>query len=406
MISSPPKYDTLPPSMSGTGVFFMQTWGHITERKARSHWCVRGKWQGRQWYFSQIPTIHGFIPCKTKDLAKILQDEISKEIERGTFNPARYSTARPLHLKEFTTEWLKRVKPTLPFSTWRGYRTYISHYINPILGDVFIPDLNYNHYLRIWVEVKKSEKYRKNILACIYTMMEDARRSGHLAQVPEKIVFQGKFKIPKKKKLWIDRPTQEAILNEIRTEDRPLFQFIFITGVRPSEARALQKADIYQDQGHITIRWTFAPVENGGERLKEVKQKEERNIPFYDALIPVIGAVQTNLTPFVFVNPRTGQPYTKNINRDIWDPASKKALGYVIPLNNAGRHSWGNQMARAGLDMESIRSGLGHSTTKTTRDFYADPALNVLKKAVDNVRALKTSFVPALNQAKGGNESD
>lgn len=367
----------------------MKAWGHVSENKGKGHWYVRGTWQGKRWYFSQIPTIHGFISCKTKELAIILQGEISKEIERGVFNPARYSVARPLHLKAFAADWLERVKPTLKYATWKGYRTYVTHYINPILGEVFIPDLNYNHYLKIWTGAKKSEKYRKNILAALYAMMEDARRSGHIVQVAEKIIFKGKFQVPVKNPEWIDRGTQESILNEIKAEDRPLFQFIFVTGVRPSEARALAKADLYRDKGYITIRRTFAPIEKGGEALKEVKQKKEGNIPFYDALIPILESMPANLTSFVFVNPRTGRPYTKNINRDIWDPASIRALGYVVPLNNAGRHSWGSQMSEAGLDMESIRDGLRHSTTKTTRDFYANPSLNRLKKAVDNVRALK-----------------
>ena len=402
-LTNAPRYANSNPliSTTGEGVLYMKAWGHITENRSRGHWCVRGKWQGRQWYFSQIPTIHGYIPCKTHDLAVILQGEISKDIERGTFNPARYSTARPLHLKEFSREWLNRVKPTLKFATWKGYRAYINHYINPILGEVFIPDLNYNHYLKIWTETPKSEKYRKNILACLYTMIEDARRSGHIAQVPEKILFKGKFQMPAKDPVWIDRDTQAAILCEIKPEDRPLFQFIFITGVRPSEARALQKADLYPDKGYVAIRHAFAPVEKGGEQMKEVKQKRERRIPFYDSLAGVLNTMAGNLTPFVFINPRTGRPYTKNINRDIWDPASTRALGYVVPLNNAGRHSWGNQMSEAGLDMESIRDGLGHSTTKTTREFYANPSLNKLKKAVDNVRALKADFATRLKREEG-----
>lgn len=218
--------------------------------------------------------------------------------------------------------------------------------------------------------------------------MEDAKRAGYISQVPDKIVFKGKFTIPEKDPAWIEKQDQDRILEHIRPKDRALFNFIFITGVRPSEARALQKSDLHRDKGYISIRYTMAPIK-GGEEIKEVKQKKERRIPFYDALIPIFETINKTLSPFVFNNPRTGKPYSKNINRDIWNPACKKA-GIKIPLNNAGRHSWGNQLSEAGIDIETIGKGLGHSTTSTTKRFYANPSMNTLKKAVDKVRFISS----------------
>ena len=48
-------------------------------------------------------------------------------------------------------------------------------------------------------------------------------------------------------------------------------------------------------------------------------------------------------------------------------------------------------MSMAGLDMETVRDGLGHSNTTTTRNFYANPSLDKLKKTVDNVHGLHLS---------------
>ena len=48
-------------------------------------------------------------------------------------------------------------------------------------------------------------------------------------------------------------------------------------------------------------------------------------------------------------------------------------------------------MSMAGLDMEAVRDGLGHSSTTTTRNFYANPSLDKLKKTVDNVHGLQLS---------------
>lgn len=237
----------------------------------------------------------------------------------------------------------------------------------------------------MWVKGPPSAKYRKNILTTLYLIMQDAYRAGHIAQMPEKIRFTGKFALPAKDIQWIDRQTQDAILETIGPQDRPIFEFMTMTGVRPSEARALQKADVRED--HILIRQTFTPVP-GGEVIGTPKQKRDRRIPMYEGLPEILSQAMRNLSPFVFVNPRTGRPYSKNINRDLWDPACLKVLGRVVPLKNATRHPWGNQLSVAGVNMETISAGLGHSNTAVTKKHYANPSMDALRQAVNNVRKL------------------
>ena len=375
------------PSNDG-GIYMMANWGKVSYNKGQGAWCVRGLYQGEQLYFSKYHSDLGPRTCQTEVEAIQLQMIISSEMANGNFNPLKYKRTKPLHLKTYAVQWLEKIQPTLKYATYKTYRAAINNWLIPILGDVFLPDIRYDHYLKLWIDIDRSLKYRKNIITCLYAIMEDAKRAGHISQVPEKIIFRGKFTIPEKDPAWIERQEQDSILENIRPEDRAIFQFLFITGVRPSEARALQKSDIHRDRGYISIRYTMGPVE-GGEEIKEVKQKKERRIPFYESLIPVFNSMPKTLSPFVFINSKTGKPYSKNINRDIWNPACKKA-GINIPLNNAGRHSWGNQLSEAGIDIETIGKGLGHSTTATTKRFYANPSMNILKSAVDKVHFISS----------------
>jgi|GEM_PF-848432 len=369
------------------GIFVMANWGKVSFNKSQGAWCVKGRYQGKRVYYSTYRTDVGSRTCQTEEEAKLLQVIISSEMKNGNFNPLKYQRSKPLHLKKYALQWLEKMEPSLKYATYKTYRAAINNWLIPILGDVFLPDIRYDHYFKLWTDIKKSEKYRKNIITCLYAIMGDAKKAGYISQVPDKIVFKGKFTIPEKDPAWIEKQDQDSILEHIRPEDRALFQFIFITGVRPSEARALQKSDLHRDKGYISIRYTMGPIK-GGEEIKEVKQKRERRIPFYDALIPLFEAMPKTLGTYMFINSRTGTPYSKNINRDIWNPACKKA-GINIPLNNGGRHSWGNQLSEAGVDIETIGKGLGHSTTATTKRFYANPSMNTLKKAVDKVRSFK-----------------
>lgn len=358
-----------------------ELWGNVSYNRQQGAWCLRGTWQGQRLYFSEYYTAIGPKTCKTEHEARALQQFISGEIANGTFDPRRFKKNRPVHLKKYARKWLDQVKPTLAHGTYKAYRAAV-HWIVEIVGDVFIADLNYAHYMKIWTDVPRAPKYRKNILTTFYTLMEDARRAGDIPQCPEKIVFKGKFTIPRKKKDWINRETQCRILDHIPERHRPIFEFIILTGVRPGEARALQKSDVRKDRDEILIRFTFADVPGRGQQLKEVKQKDERALPFYNAAHDIFSRALANVSEFVFINPDTCRPYTKNINRDIWNPACL-AAGVSIKLNNAGRHSWGNQMAAKGVDFELIAKGLGHSNTNTTKAHYADPSKSVLKEAVD-----------------------
>jgi integrase len=230
-------------------------------------------------------------------------------------------------------------------------------------------------------------KTKKNIFGCLHKIMEDARKSGYISQLPEWLEFKGARAVPQKKIEWLDQATQIRILLEIPSQHRYIFQFIMLNGVRPSEARALRKRDVKHD--HIVIAVTFAPDGKGHESLKEVKNRKEEAIPLYEAVRELLAQVPGNLTEFVFINPDTGRPYSKNINRDIWNPACKKALGYVFPSNKADRHSFANQLLAAGAELEDVSALLRHSNTQVTKTNYGRPHLQVLKRVVDNLQKLK-----------------
>jgi integrase len=358
----------------------MQNWGKVVYMKHQGAWGVRGKWQGKRIYFSEYRTEIGFRTCQTEEEARILRMVISSEIANGTFNPLRYRKSRPLHIRGYAAAWLNMVRPNIAHGTYKAYRAAILNHIVPKLGDVFLPDLNYEAILN-WVNsLPLDVKTKKNYHGVLAEMLRDAVKSGHISQLPSLVQFKHGLSVPQKTPDWIDADTQQKIISKIPEADRPIFHFMMITGIRPSEARALQRRDIYRDKGYIIIRHTFAPNGQKGEAIKTVKQKKERRIPFYLELAPIFDSMPIQLhTEFVFINSKTGTPYSKNINRDHWNPACKKALGYIVPLNVATRHSFGQRMAEQ-YGVETASALLGHSTTAVTKRHYVDAAEAALKK--------------------------
>ena len=360
-------------------------WGKVAFNEKRKRWYVNGRWQGQRLYYSTYETILGPKACQTQIEAQQLQFLISGEMERGVFNPLRYKPAKPHHIKKYIDTWLESIKGDVGYTTWRGYRSASKHIKNG-LGNVYIKDLGYKA-IKVWLKaLPLSMKTKKNYQEVLKQMLKDALRNGDIDQLPEFVSFVGGWEIPAKRKVWIEEDLQGHVLDEINPADRFIFRFMQETGVRPSEARALRKQDVFLDRGYILIRSTLA-YSPEGERLKPVKQKQEQEIPFYASLREWWGDIPVHInSEFVFNNSKTGTHYTVNINRGIWNPACKRALGRVVSLNNSGRHSFANQLSRDGVPMEVTSKLLRHSSVKITESFYADPNLNVMGKLVDDIR--------------------
>ena len=361
-------------------------WGTVGYNKKRKVWHVRGRWGGNQLYYSTYQTILGHKPCKTQAEANQLQFLISGEMEQGIFNPLRYKPSKPHHIKTYSETWMEAIRPpVVAESTWYTYRANMKHVVNGF-GDIYIGDLTHG-MIRDWLKKLPLEiTTKRNCQDVLRHMLGDALKDGHIQQLPQFVEFKGGFAVPAKIKVWIRKKEQDAVLDEINPSDRFIFRFMQATGVRPSEARALRKRDVRRSDGEVLIRSTFT---RGGE-LKAVKQKVERAIPFYAALEEFWDDIPQYIgSEFVFNSARTGRPYNHHIGRDYWNRACRKALGRLIPLNNAGRHSFANQLLSQGVPLDVVSALLGHSSTKITTDNYADQKVNVMKKMVDNVRRVK-----------------
>lgn len=348
----------------------------------RKQWSVVVEWQGKWYYFSKylgrIPTGRDKnSPCP---VAVRIASDINSEIDKGIFNPARHKRKRPLHLRQYSRQWLKDI--SVEAATLKAYKGYFKNHIVPALGDMYLIDINYDVLRRLQRSLNLANKTKKNIMGCIHTMLVDARRAGHIQQVPEFPGFKGKDAIEEKAPEWIDADTQETVLGHIPPADRFIFRFIFATGCRVSEARAFRWVDIKKD--HIIFRVTF----DLHDKLKPIKNRRQRLFPMTEDLHQLFTEIPRNLTPHVFVASKSGRHYTKNINRDYWNPACKKA-GITIALNNAGRHSFANQLLEATDNISLVSKALGHSSIGITKKHYGDHSVDSMRRIIDNVRDLR-----------------
>jgi integrase len=160
------------------------------------------------------------------------------------------------------------------------------------------------------------------------------------------------------------------------SEHRPIFRFLFESGCRHGEARALKWQDVDYDRKIITIRNNFS-----GTVLTTPKDGEERKIPPTKALRELLIAQPKTLrSKFVFT--LNGKPYYESSIGKIWRAACNQVGIAGVRAYDGTRHSFASQLVNRGKSLEIIGEILGHSDIRTTRR-YAHVHLNAMREAME-----------------------
>jgi integrase len=99
--------------------------------------------------------------------------------------------------------------------------------------------------------------------------------------------------------------------------------------------------------------------------LIDTKDGERRGIPLNQTMIDLLSSLQNTATgPWVFPNPRTGQPYRKDADT-AWYTALKKADLQGLHFHDL-RHTTGSHLRMQGADLFTIKEILGHKDLRMT----------------------------------------
>jgi len=99
--------------------------------------------------------------------------------------------------------------------------------------------------------------------------------------------------------------------------------------------------------------------------------------------------VESNLPgAWLFPNPRTGDAYSVQALRKIWDKVRKQIGVNGIRIYDVGRHSVASELGAQGVDINQIANLLGHSSIRTTRR-YVHPDLQAKKMALEKLTLRK-----------------
>jgi len=326
-------------------------------------------WKGRNhqiYHDSAGKTIH------TWNQAISVIGEIRSRIEahranRGFFDPQAYKKQSTTSFKAFWSRYLEGYSG----ATLEKVSTIGKHHLVYFNGFQMrdITAWNIDEWWRELQQKGLSARYCNDIQTWLRSFFKNAYELDIIEKIPR---FPDILKYMKQEIKYLTLKEQVLILSKIPKHDKPIFEFLFLTGVRVNEACALQRSEI--DIKH-NIVWIKKTVKRDGT-IGVVKNKKPRKIPYHIVKhcfnSDIIGI------DFMFIN-KWGRRYTDDYLRD----TAYKACDVVgierMPLKNMTRHSWGMKMVQKGYDAWRIKEAYGHSTIKMSENYIAMQDDNIME---------------------------
>lgn len=344
--------------------------------------------------------------------AILLRNEIVAAIKRDTLNGTNnfkftdyFPHSRKYHslfgnnqlidvditFKEYSYIYLKKITDRissgeLKHSSLKSYKTALKRLEVAKFYNLRIRDIKKSHIQDYTTQLLKtvSSKTVNNLLTPMRQIFEMAFEDEVIETNPA-----ARIKNPKFGKPDIQPFTMQEVKKIIRYfEDKQpehvsFVAFLFYTGCRIGEALAAK----WENLTHCNEQWTYHIKENRVEgRLTTPKTIEgNRTVPIMTPLKNYLTnqkAISLMVSDFIFINPRTKEPYHKNahIINGAWKPALKNLKIAYRDMRQL-RHTHAVLSLVAGDTIHDIAKRLGHSDTGVTISTYVKYLPDYAKKS-------------------------
>ena len=280
-------------------------------------------------------------------------------------------------LDTYLRQWLNSKRPTLKASSIKTYDTIIERLLIPEMGSLLLAEVT-RPQVRNWLaSLNCGNKRLSNILMVLRSALSDAMHDELLDNNP----LQGwHYRLketpgPRKGPDPFTREEQAAILVAARDNVRPLFQFAFWTGLRPSEYIALEWGDIDWHRMEITVNKSITAAAKG--EAEDTKTTAGRRTV---ALLPPAAQAlkaQMQYTRFhpsgrIFLWPRSQKVLSgdNDIREKLWRPVVVRS-GVRYRTLYQTRHTFGSMMLSAGEPLAWVSKQMGHRDVVFTARTYA-----------------------------------
>lgn len=332
--------------------------------------------------------------------AASLRDEVRRKIGDGTFDYAAYfpdspkakaqeadSTLMQFMLAEQLATYKKQVENSqMSPATYVGYAKAITGERMRAWHGKKLREVTPSA-LREWISTMDcTSKAIRNLLIPLRSVFEDALNDGLIDFNPfERIALAKLIKQTAKASDYVIQPftadERQTLLGACRSDELPMMQFWFSTGLRPGELQALEWRHIDWDKRTARIELNQVAGVVKAPKTAAGIRNVELNAGAMDALRlqqPMSSMRGTR----IWLNPRNAEPWSTDaqIRKTLWVPLCKRAgVDYRNPYQV--RHTYASALLTAGQNPWYVAQQLGHEDVemvyrtygKFIREDYLEP---------------------------------
>jgi len=338
--------------------------------------------------------------------AKKLLAIINTELEQHTFDLTKYvkSETEKFYVCNLLDGFVSNKKKDIAPSYQKDYKRYIviakDYWKTKDVRDITKHDIKKyrEHCQALYPNGKSAKNLFDNYKTFMIYCMDEYEIINRVPKF-EDIEFK------KPEVMWCMPEEQIYLFNLIENEqDRAFVHFLALHGCRPGEARALLCKDVDLRTNTMLLSKTFS-----GKIIREQrkgKKAQPASIPIHGELLQYITErVKKNLPDaFLFVNPRTGRPYSSGALERLWNEVRKKAKlpDKKLKLYGATRHSIASQLANSGASQFLISKTLCHSDIRTSEK-YMHTDVEAVRHTTSRISMKKpTEIIPITKKSVSG----
>lgn len=251
--------------------------------------------------------------------------------------------------------------------------------LNAYIGDMYIKDIKKSHIEQIRATLIKEEKIDKynKILGNARAIFEYAIESNIIVKNPTSGMKRLSNKTEKRTLTAEERHLFETA--PLTAFEKTFTMLLLYTGMRRSEALALNVSDINFKQRYITVNKTLVLSRaSTSDKILQDNTKTDagtRKIPIASKLYPILKAYCKDRVGILFLS-EYGNYIGTSTFRKRWNTMLKKLQEFAdFELANditphMFRHTYASDLYKAGVDIKSAQYLLGHTDIKTTLNVY------------------------------------
>lgn len=361
-----------------------------------------GTWGWRYWRQGKLHQKAGF---KSKREAAAAEHDHRRKLGVAT------GSATDITLREYAERWLATVAGEVARSTHKGYDERLRNHVLPQLGQKTLREITRADVKRL-LQAKREQGYARNgvrlMKASLSALLSDAADENLIPTNPALQVGRrrqgGADRAPATERRVIARPfsaEERDFFLEVAARRTPsyalLFELLAKTGLRPSEAYALQSSDLDLKARQLRVErsWVLGAV-------KPTKTHEARRVELPGALAALLGAqaqrsvrvaIKRKRPPAWLFPNEAGEPLDKSKVGKAFRRALKAAKLPHRRLYDL-RHTYTSLRIAAGAPPTYVAAQLGHASAVTTMQYYARWAPTSTRQWVeDDTGSARTTHV-------------